>query len=157
MNKGYSKLPGMGMSRRDLFNMVVPKGVLPQKGHLTIDVSRCTGCALCAAECTANALYVEGEDRIRLLFRHEMCDSCRLCLDICPEACLTLEKGPGEASPVVLFEDEFTRCGNCGAVIGSKAMIQRMKEKLEKYDKAILDKLELCPQCKGMRTNSANR
>lgn len=157
MNKNGFKLSGTEMSRRDLFSMVVPKGVLPQKGHLTIDASRCTGCTLCAAECTNNALYAEGEDRIKLLFRYELCDSCRLCTDICPESCITLEIGTGETSPVVLFEDEYSRCGNCGIAIGSKAMIQRMKKKLEKHDKAILDKLELCPQCKGMRTDLANQ
>ena len=137
MNRHGFKLPGAEISRRDLFSMVVPKGVLPQKTHLTIDGSKCTGCTLCAAECTTSALYAEGEDRIRLLFRHELCDSCRLCSDICPEACITLEAGPGSASPVVLFEDEFARCGNCGAVIGSKAMIQQMKKKLVKRKSAI--------------------
>jgi ferredoxin len=155
MSKRGSSLAGTEMSRRELFSMAVPKGILPQKGHLTIETLRCTGCTLCAAECMTGALYTEGEGRMRLLFRHELCDSCGACANICPESCIKLEKGPGNSSPLLVFEDEYARCVNCGAVIGSKAMIQRIKEKLEKHDKAILGKLELCSRCKGMRTESA--
>jgi formate hydrogenlyase subunit 6/NADH:ubiquinone oxidoreductase subunit I len=154
--KPMEQVPGKSIldreySRRELFKIAVPRGVLPAKGHLTLDRSKCSACVLCAGECPSGALTAEGEESLSLVFRQEKCDSCGLCVKVCPEDCLKLESGAGEATPVVLYEDEFARCRNCGVVIGSRALIERVRAKLGKSDAMIVHQLRLCPFCKGKK------
>jgi ferredoxin len=153
MGRNISKVDGQSMSerqitRRELFRMVVPRGVFPTKGDLVLDPIKCTACALCAQECPTGALTVDGTESVSFVFCEDLCDSCGLCIKICPEQCLKLERGTGKSGTVVLLEDEFARCTNCGAVIGSRAMIRQISSKLSKTDFTITSELQLCPECK---------
>ncbi len=138
-------------SRRELLKMLVPKEIFPAKGILTIDKTRCSGCALCAQECATGALTVEGEDSIRILFHFQLCDSCGECVSICPEKCLKLEDRIEKKPLVVLFEDEYARCSKCGVVIGSQAMIKQIRAKFINGDPKIIENLSRCPACKGKK------
>ncbi len=137
------------VTRREMLRMVVPSGVFPSKGHLILDRIQCSACALCAQECLTGALTVDGTESVSLTFQDDLCDSCGLCLDICPEKCLKLESGNGKAGTVILFSDDFARCQECGAVIGSRAMVERVRSKLGVADSTIVAKQQLCPECKG--------
>lgn len=136
-------------SRRELLQMVVPKAIFPNKGRLTIDKEKCSGCALCAQECLTGALTVEGDESISLVFHAQKCDFCGECIEICPEKCLYIETGKNTLSPEILFEDEFARCTKCGVVIGSKAMIGKIESKFESSNQKTIANLYRCPACKG--------
>ncbi len=142
--------PETKINRRELLSMAIPRGVIPLRGHLVIEKSRCTGCTLCAQECSTGALRADGVDAVRLLFHQELCDLCGQCVEICPESCLTLKKGWSEKNEAILFADEIARCERCGVMIGAKSLIAKIKEQLQYRDKVIIDKLSLCSECKGI-------
>jgi ferredoxin len=76
------------MSRRELLKLASPLG------KVMLDSSKCTGCGLCATECTDGALTISssGEDTYQLLFKHNLCTACGQCVEVCPEQCLRLER-----------------------------------------------------------------
>lgn len=137
------------ISRRELFKLVSPFG------KVTLDGSKCTGCGLCALDCPTRALTVsssEETDVYQLLFKYGLCVACGQCVEVCPEQCLhlerTLELDRLNSPATVLFEDEIARCGECGSVIGSRAMIDRLQVKLVAAGDTLTSQLELCPACK---------
>ena len=141
--------PGGKISRRELLRLASPLG------KLELDGSKCTGCGLCALDCPTGALSVSpsGENGYRLFFRHGWCVACGRCLEVCPEQCLSLERtlelDKMDSPPAVLFEDSVARCRRCGRIIGSRAMIDRLKGKLSKTRDNVSPGLELCPECKA--------
>ena len=138
-----------GISRRDLLKKVSPLGVL------TLDKSACTGCGLCALECSTEALtFSAGEeaDSFRMLFRHSLCVACGQCVQVCPEKCLKLERTlqvAGLNQPAaLLFEDKVVRCVRCGRPVGTRAMLDSIRAKLNDAGQPPASPLELCPECK---------
>ena len=61
-------------------------------GRVSIDVSRCKGCLMCATFCPTGAIAkVESEDGdVVLEHRPADCVKCRCCTDVCPTDALTL-------------------------------------------------------------------
>ncbi len=142
--------PGREMSRRELFRMVVPKGDILTGTTVVLDVDRCSACTLCARDCPTGAITAAGDASVRLSFHSTLCDGCGVCVEVCPEKCLQLKQDKaGTHTDVVLFQDEFARCEKCGSVIGSKAMIKRVRSKLRTDDASLAAKIQLCPVCKG--------
>jgi ferredoxin len=136
------------ISRRELFQLASPLG------KVTLDSSKCTGCGLCALECTTGALVFSPGDKVdvyQLLFKHGLCIVCDQCVEVCPEQCLhlerTLEPGKLDDKPVVLFEDKVAKCRECGGVIGPMAMVNRLQLKLGAAGN-VTSQLELCTACK---------
>jgi ferredoxin len=153
-------------SRRELFGLIVPHEVLKTSGRVELDVAKCSACGLCTRECSSGAISMTGSQSVSLVFRQGLCDACGRCVEICPEQCLKvsrivpdLSRGPEQenAGPVVLFEDGIATCPTCGAVIGSKAMIERVRAKLQVKDPALAARLQLCPVCKGRNSESVIR
>jgi ferredoxin len=142
---------GRELSRRELLQMVVPRLPVMSWGRLILDSSACSACGLCARECYSQALAAGGDNGLILTFRRDRCDACGKCLEVCPEHCLIADAhGDGDpAAPVSLFEDVLARCRECGAVIGSRAMISRVRSRLAGKDPVLASKLELCLACKG--------
>ncbi len=141
---------GRDISRRDLFKMVVPAGSLFSRARVVLDRELCSACALCARDCPTGAIVAVGDDGLQLIFRSGLCDACGVCLEVCPEKCLRLEQDDKAGDrTVLLFQDEFARCEQCGCIIGSRAMMQRVRSKLRASDAAIASKIQLCPVCKG--------
>lgn len=145
---GFSKPEGE-ISRRELFQLASPLG------KVALDSSKCTGCGLCAIECSAGALTVSSsrEGSYQLLFKHSLCIACGRCVEVCPEQCLVLERvldlSQIEGAPVALFEDSIARCSQCGSPITSRAMIDRLRAKLVDRGDLLTSQLELCPRCKA--------
>jgi formate hydrogenlyase subunit 6/NADH:ubiquinone oxidoreductase subunit I len=142
--------PNGKMSRRELFKLASPLG------KVMLDSSKCTGCGLCALDCPTRALTVSPSgkaDVYQLLFKHNLCIACGQCVEVCPEQCLVLERildlSQIKGAPVVLFEDSIARCRQCGGVVGSAAMIDRLRAKLVNRGDLLTSQLELCPQCKA--------
>jgi len=133
----------------------VTAGAVPF-GKLKLDGAQCTGCCLCARDCPTPALTTsasEGADGYQLLFRHDRCVACGRCIEVCPEQCLYLERilelDKIDSPAVVLFEDVMARCRQCGDIIGSRAMINRLQVKLLAMGDSLTSQLELCPMCKA--------
>ena len=146
---GFSK-PGGAISRRELLKLASPLG------KVKLDSSKCTGCGLCALDCPTRALtFSSGEeaDVYQLLFKHNLCIACGQCVELCPEQCLhlerTLELDRLNNPAVVLFEDRIATCRECGSIIGSKAMIEKLQAKVVAVGDSLTYQCELCPVCKS--------
>jgi len=97
-------------------------------GKITLDASKCTGCAVCAAQCPTDALAdLKVADSCRLVFRQESCVGCGQCVDVCPEKCLhltkVLEVNKLNHEPQMIFEGDFVPSRVCDTPFENKAMI----------------------------------
>lgn len=142
--------PEREMGRRDLFRMMTPKRNLLTGTVVVLDKDRCSACALCARDCPSGAIAASGDTGVSISFRSSLCDACGICAEVCPEKCIQLNQVGGKyESNVVLFQDEFARCEKCGIVISSKAMIKRVRARLQAGKGSLAAKIQLCPVCKG--------
>jgi len=147
LKKRFSKPEGE-ISRRELLKMALPFG------KVELDSTQCTGCSLCAFDCPTEAIAaVTGEaGDYQLVFWPARCVACGRCVVACPEQCLRLERvldlDKLYSRPAVLFEGEIVRCQECGEVVGSRAMIDRLRGRLLASGNLPTAQLELCPACK---------
>ncbi len=125
-------------------------------GGVTVDSGACTLCMACAVACPSGALFARG-DLPRLEFLEARCHQCGLCEETCPEGALGLlprmlcDHRAGEMS-AVLHEVEPFRCVECGVPFATRAMIDRMKDKLVGHwmyaDDRQLRRLQMCGTCR---------
>jgi len=139
------------MSRRDFLKIIRPK----KHGMPVIDKDRCTGCGLCVIDCPTKALTLSQNnerDFYQLLFQQKACDACGVCQKSCPEHCLQLvvkepEKDKTGKEVEVIFEDEISRCMECGVSLFPQSMIKKMKTKIF-MKKEPTWSFNLCPSCR---------
>ncbi len=144
---------GQTLSRRELLRGVWAK----QSVFPVIDGEKCTGCGLCALGCESKALTIvqdEENDLYQIVFVRELCTACGNCEKACPEKCLTLEGAPaaeGEhEEAVVVFEDEMTRCSECGVLMFPAAMVRHLQAKTRAAGTREIP-FDLCPACRMKR------
>ena len=133
---------GEEISRREMLRKLSPLG------RVELDAARCSGCGLCARECPSGALAVSGGEAgvFRLLFKYGVCLACGQCVEVCPEKALCLERclEPGSlGNEVVLFQDDIVRCSACGAPVGPRKMVEKVRARVK------MARSELCIACKS--------
>jgi Fe-S-cluster-containing hydrogenase component 2 len=110
----------------------------------------------CAVACPSGALIASG-DAPRLEFVEARCHQCGLCEEACPEGAMRLLPRMlcdprGAELPVVLHEVEPFHCVECGVPFATRAMVDRMKEKLRGHwmylDNRQLRRLQMCGVCR---------
>jgi ferredoxin len=72
--------------------------------------------------------------------------ACGGCVKICPEQCLHVERRlePDKiGDEAVLFEDELVKCSECGAPVGPRSMVEKMRARVKTV------RSELCIACKS--------
>ena len=139
------------MSRREFLK------IIHLKNHVRplIDKGKCTGCGLCTIDCPTKALTInqsDEKDTCQLLFRQGACDACGVCEKSCPENCLQLvEKEPEEDEAgeevKVIFEDDVSRCMECGIPLFPRSMVKKMETKIS-MNRETTWPFELCPSCR---------
>ena len=139
------------ISRREFFRILR----LKSHGIPIIDKEKCTGCCLCAIDCPTQALSIfqdSERDLYQFLFREEACNACGVCEKSCPENCLQLvEKEPerdetGKEAKVI-FEDNLSRCMECGIPLFPRSMVKKIETKIS-VNRETTWPLELCPSCR---------
>jgi ferredoxin len=139
------------MSRREFLKIIHPNN------HVRpfIDKEKCTGCGLCTIDCPTKALIINQSNErntYQLLFRQEACDACGVCEKSCPENCLQLveiepeEDGAGRKVKLI-FEDNISRCLECGIPLFPRAMVKKMETKIS-MNRETTWPFELCPSCR---------
>jgi len=139
------------ISRREFFR------ILRLKNHVRplIDKEKCTGCGLCTIDCPTKALMInqsDERDTYQLLFRQEACDACGVCEKSCPENCLQLVEIEAEVDEAgkkvkVIFEDDVSRCVECGIPLFPRSMVKKMETKIS-MNRETTWPFELCPSCR---------
>jgi ferredoxin len=120
-----------------------------------IDKEKCTGCGLCTIDCPTKALMINQsseKDTYQLLFQQEACNACGVCEKSCPENCLQLvEKEPEQnktgKETKVIFEDNISRCMECGTPLFPRSMVKKMETKILTNRKTTWP-FNLCPSCR---------
>jgi len=143
-----------GISRREFLKIIG----LKNHARPLIDKEKCTGCSLCAMDCPTKALILnQGGEKgsYQLLFRKEACNGCGACEKSCPENCLQLveeerERNEERKEAEVIFEDNLSRCVECGIPLFPRSMVKKMENKISMNEKTSWP-FELCPSCR-MRT-----
>lgn len=127
---------------------------LNKAGIPIIHKEKCTGCGLCAVDCSTGALTLSQSreaDAYQLVFRQDLCDACFNCEKSCPEKCLQLEQGPElnerEKGAEVIFEDGVSRCSGCGIPLFPQAMVNRLKLRVQRIENLPWP-FDLCPSCR---------
>ena len=90
----------LGETTRSLFRAPVterypftPKVYPPgSRGHIAIEVTKCTLCVVCDKRCPTQAIAVDRVGKTWTIDRLR-CIQCGFCVEVCPRKCLALSEG----------------------------------------------------------------
>jgi len=125
-------------------------------GEVQVDRDACTLCMACVSVCPESAL-TDGGELPQLKFVEANCVQCGLCANACPERAITLASRmvyPHEQwrASRVLNEEEPFACIVCGKPFATRAMMQRMADKLAGHwmfqNETARRRLQMCEDCR---------
>ncbi len=126
-------------------------------GEIIIDPNTCTLCMACVAVCPAKALC-DGGEIPQIRFLEGQCLQCGLCSSACPENAIRLSPRMvfeirARSSLRILHETEPFCCVVCGRPFATKAMVDKIVEKLSGHwmyqDDAEKKRLCMCGDCRA--------
>jgi len=122
-------------------------------GDVTVESNACTACGLCELHCPSGALrFTSTGGSVRFHFEHRLCLGCGRCVEACPEKCIEMEKvlklDALEGAPRLLLGGEMAVCRQCGTPFAPKAMIDRLRDRLEAAGIST-SQLDICPECRA--------
>jgi ferredoxin len=123
---------------------------------LSVD-DTCTLCENCAKWCPTNALTIAREgDRTLLRFDPSSCVGCDVCVNVCPEfrdqggsrvRAISARPHSGALERRTLAEDHNVYCRDCGAFVGTRRTLDKVKRTMEERGLPVDDEwLERCPK-----------
>jgi ferredoxin len=125
-------------------------------GAIDIDSGLCTLCMACVSVCPSRALHA-GNDRPALQFIESNCVQCGLCHTACPEDAVRLLPRVNydrvqSRELRTLHEAQPFRCIRCGKPFATRAVVQRMTERLVDHwmfaDDKARRRIQMCQDCK---------
>lgn len=125
-------------------------------GEIKVNRATCTLCMACVGVCPASALS-DGADLPQLIFREGNCVQCGLCEAACPEDAITLAPrfvcDPKLRQQTrILNEQQPFCCVVCGKPFATRAMMDRMSEKLKDHwmfqSPEAVRRLQMCEDCR---------
>jgi len=72
-----------------MFPKVVREPFTNARGHIEIDINRCTSCTLCQKKCPTQAITVNRTEKTWSIDRYR-CIQCGACVEACPKDCLVM-------------------------------------------------------------------
>jgi len=127
-------------------------------GAIEIDAGRCTLCMACVGVCPSKALYA-GDEQPALQFIEANCVQCGLCHAACPEDAVRLlpridYDGERRRRLRTLHEEEPFRCIRCGKPFATRAVMERLTERLAEHwmfrDEPARLRIRMCQECKAL-------
>jgi ech hydrogenase subunit F len=73
-----------------LFPKVVREPFPNTRGHIVIDIAKCSSCTLCQRKCPAQAIIVQRAEKTWSIDRYR-CIQCNACVETCPQKCLSMD------------------------------------------------------------------
>ncbi len=122
--------------------------------HLTVDLSLCSLCTLCADSCRFGALTISSTPTtLSLSFDLARCNGCRECLRLCPEKAVTIERRsplavPPSSKKKVVATAPRVICPDCNRPHIAEPWLERLADRLG-VEESIHYSLALCPLCKA--------
>ena len=125
-------------------------------GEIRVDAGACTLCMSCVSACPTHALQ-DGRGLPQLNFREWNCIQCGLCERTCPEDAITLtarflHDQELRERPRVLHEEQPVCCIGCGKPFATRAMLDKLSQKLEGHwmfqTDAARRRLQMCEDCR---------
>jgi ferredoxin len=145
---------------------VVPLGSGAPFGEVRVDREACTLCMSCVNVCPTRALQQDGEQNApQLRFSEDRCVQCGICAAACPEDAIRLAARfvydrQMRKTPRVLSESQSFCCITCGKPFTTKAIVERMTERLKdnpSFQGDGITVLQQCPQCRSRYDVNAMR
>ncbi len=125
-------------------------------GEIKVNRDTCTLCMACVSVCPSSALEAGG-DTPKLSFIEENCVQCGLCETACPESAINryqryVFNHDLRMNTRTLNEDSPVHCVVCGTPFATRAILERMKDKLKDHwmfqNPDSVSRLEMCENCR---------
>ncbi len=128
-------------------------------GAAQVATDGCTLCLACTMVCPTGA-FRANPDRPELSFLEDACVQCGLCVATCPEKVISLQPrlnfAPEASQALVLKAEAPAGCTRCGKLFGTRASVERVKQKLKASGHWMFSSperlavLEMCEDCRAV-------
>lgn len=128
--------------------------------QISCESDSCTHCFACLNECKTLALQTD-EDNLSLQYSAGNCVGCGICVGVCPERVLRMDKAPAINSSFfkkqVLAQSEPASCKGCGKVFGSRKSLDRVMQILAAKEAVNSEHFEYCGACRVVNIFEAEK
>lgn len=122
--------------------------------------SGCTLCRVCVQVCRPGALRLVSQETVTMLsYEATLCDGCAACQRWCPEESIHVDRVDECPAGGELVRSAKLTCPGCGKLYAPTSMVDNVRGRLGEMGEAMLQRLIMCPDCKGkdMRLRAEKR